>query len=465
MIELSNIKEIYFIGIGGIGMSNLARYFAGRGVQVSGYDKTPTELTRQLEAENIAVHYEEDIQQIPRAADLVVYTPAIPADHAELRFYREQQYPLVKRSELLGAITRTAFNIAVAGTHGKTTTTTMVAHILRHSGYGCTAFLGGIAANYNSNFWSDAGNVCVAEADEYDRSFLQLSPDIAIISSMDPDHLDIYGTAEVMEDAFVDFAQRLKPGGLLIHKLGLPRQDQLAQHRHLSYSREDTAAHIHARNIRMDNGSYHFDWVHPDTTITDMVLPMGGLHNIENAVAAIAVAVALHIDTEKIKAALTAFKGVRRRFEYVLGPGEADSILIDDYAHHPAELTALLTSARRLFADRTCTVVFQPHLYSRTHDLADGFARALDLADEVILLPIYPARELPMPGVSSELIISRMQLPQKRLMDKEEMVQWVGDNRPRLLIMAGAGDIDVLVQPVKAILETKQFSETLTGKS
>ncbi len=456
MIELNNIQSIYFIGIGGIGMSNLARYFAGRGVQVSGYDKTATDLTRQLEAEGIAIHYEENLALIARNAGLVVYTPAVPASHTELLFYQQNNYPVVKRSDLLGAITRESFNICVAGTHGKTTTTTMVAHILRHSGYGCNAFLGGIAANYNSNFWSSDNDVCVAEADEYDRSFLKLSPDIAIISSMDPDHLDIYGTPEAVEEAFVAFSAKIKPGGMLIHKYGLPRQAQLKAGRVLTYSSSSEQADVYPRNIQMKNGSYQFDLVNRQQEIKALQLNMGGLHNVENAVAAIAVAMELQIDPEKIRAAIGAFKGVKRRFEYVIGPGEGGHcILIDDYAHHPAELTALLSGTKGLFPDRRCTVVFQPHLYSRTNDLAEGFALALDLADEVVLLPIYPARELPMAGVSSEMIAGRMKKAKVTLTTMEELTHWVAANQPVLLVMAGAGDIDTLVQSVKAILQQR----------
>ncbi len=461
MIELNNIKNIYFIGIGGIGMSNLARYFAGRGITVSGYDKTPTDLTRQLEAEGIAIHYTENLDAIDRNANLVVYTPAVPAAHAELVYFRENGYQVVKRSDLLGAITSHSFNICVAGTHGKTTTTTMVAHILRHSGYGCNAFLGGIAANYNSNFWSSDNDVCVAEADEYDRSFLKLSPDVAIISSMDPDHLDIYGTPEAVEEAFVDFSARIKPRGLLISKYGLPRQEQLKGDRRLTYSREDSKADVHAANISMINGSYQFDLIHPQQPITGIALHMGGLHNIENAVAAIAVAIELGISTEKIREAVAAFKGVKRRFEYVLGPADngGSIILIDDYAHHPAELTALLTSAKELFSGRKCTIVFQPHLYSRTSDQADGFAQALGIADEVVLLPIYPARELPVEGVTSQMIAGKMNNKPEVLLVKEDIIAWAAARKPSLLVMAGAGDIDTLVLPVKAVLQQQKQLE------
>ncbi len=455
MIDINNIQSIYFIGIGGIGMSNLARYFAAKGATVSGYDKTPTVLTGQLEAEGMAIHYTEDLGLIPQQVDLVVYTPAIPAQHAELVYYQQHGHAMLKRSQVLGAIMQHSFSIGVAGTHGKTTTTTMLAHILRHSGYGCNAFLGGIAVNYNSNFWTSDNNVCVAEADEYDRSFLQLNPDIAIITSMDADHLDIYGTVEAMEQAFIDFSGKVKPGGLLISKYGLKRTADLKADGHITYSGTDSNAHVYATNMAMQQGSYFFDVVLPNKTIHGVALHMGGMHNVENVVAAIAVADHLQIDAEKIKEAVAAFRGVKRRFEYITAPAESP-VLIDDYAHHPEELRALITGAKGLFPDKRCTVIFQPHLYSRTNDLATEFAQVLDLADEVVLLPIYPARELPMPGVHSEMIAERMTLKNRQVLDKEALLPWLAEQSFELVITAGAGDIDTLVQPIKQILTNRK---------
>lgn len=458
MTELRNIRNIYFIGIGGIGMSALARYFRSKGIAVSGYDKTPTELTKELEHEGIAVHYEDNIDLAPKNADLVVYTPAIPSDHKELNFYRENGFKVMKRSEVLGLISDSSFNICVAGTHGKTTISTMIAHILRHSGYGCNAFLGGISVNYHTNFWSSDRNVCVIEADEYDRSFLKLSPDIAVISAMDPDHLDIYGTEEALQEAFIDFSKKLKPGGLLLNKFGLKRGSALKAANHLTYSRQNDAADVHALNLTMENGSYRFDVMIRGILIRDIVLNMGGMHNVENAVAAIAVANELEIDIDKIRTAVAGFKGVQRRFEYIVKTDRL--VFIDDYAHHPEELSALINGARTLFKSKRCTVIFQPHLFSRTKDLAAGFAKSLDLADHVILLPVYPARELPMPGVSSQMILDKMQLQHKQLLTKEELLTYMRDvytpqmNKEfgELLIMAGAGDIDALVEPVKKIV-------------
>lgn len=451
MSKLSEIKKIYFIGIGGIGMSALARYFKAKGVAVSGYDKTATPLTHELEASGIDIHYEESIDLAPKDVDAVVYTPAIPAQHAELVYYREHNYTVVKRSDVLQWITESSFNICVGGTHGKTTVTSMTAHLLRHSGFGCNAFLGGIAANYNTNFWSSEKNVVVVEADEYDRSFLKLVPDVAVITAMDPDHLDIYGTPEEVVNAFIQFSQKVKPGGCLVTKYGLKRGDELKAAHHYTYSFENANADVHAANRKVENGSYVFDVIGKEWTIKDVVLHMGGLHNIENCIAAVTVAKYVGIDDEKIKAAVADFKGVRRRFEYALK--NAQHVLIDDYAHHPEELRALISGVKSIFDKEKLVLVFQPHLFSRTKDLADEFAVSLDMADEVILLPIYPARELPMEGVTSELLLQKMKTAKKQVLSKEGMKKWVADNQPKLIVMAGAGDIDALVQPVKELLQ------------
>jgi UDP-N-acetylmuramate--alanine ligase len=459
---LGGVGGLYFIGIGGIGMSALARYFKSRGCEVSGYDKTKTVLTTELEQAGINIHYNEDVDAIPKDIDVVVYTPAVPKEHKELLYYQQHNYKVVKRSDVLQWITESSFNICVGGTHGKTTTTTMIAHILTDTGYGCNAFLGGISANYGSNFWASEKNVAVVEADEYDRSFLKLSPDVAVITAMDPDHLDIYGTADEVEKAFIQFSERIKKNGCLISKYGLKRHDELNATNHITYGFEDIHATVHAANVQVVDGSYVFDVIGKDWVLQNVLLHMGGLHNIENVTAAIAVAKYLKIEDEQIKKAIASFKGVKRRFEYVLKPsgtkvpplegfGEA-AVLIDDYAHHPAELKALITGVRSLFGDRKITVVFQPHLFSRTKDLADGFATSLDLADEVILLPIYPARELPMEGVSSEMILNKMAITNKMVLQKSELEEWMKENKPSLVVMAGAGDIDTMVLKVKNVL-------------
>lgn len=456
---MEKLNEVYFIGIGGIGMSAIAKFFHSGGVKVSGYDKTATTLTKELEASGIAVHYMENVDLIPKKVDLVVYTPAIPEEHKELVYYQSNGYKVVKRSDVLQIITKSSFNICIAGTHGKTTITSMVAHLLRDSGFGCNAFLGGIAVNYGTNFWSSERNVCVIEADEYDRSFLKLSPDVAIITAMDADHMDIYGTAESMEQAFIDFAGKVKPGGLVVGKFGLERTKELKTQNYLSYSLQNESADVYAANIRMMHGSYEFDVLLKDNMLENVKLNMGGMHNVENAVAAIAVASSLGIENDKIKSAVENFRGVKRRFEYIIKNDKI--VFVDDYAHHPEELRALINGAKALFRQKKCTVIFQPHLYSRTRDMADGFAEVLSLADEVILLPIYPARELPVAGVDSEMILEKMQHENKRVLAKDKLLGWMekgfskGVNKEfgEVLITAGAGDIDMLVEPIKDILK------------
>ena len=453
------IGSIYFLGIGGIGMSALARYFNSIGVKVSGYDKTETPLTQLLISEGIKIHYEDNIELVDKTAQLVVYTPAVPVSHQEFIFYQQNNYTVLKRSDVLQAITDSSFNICIAGTHGKTTTSTMVAHILKESEFGCNAFLGGIAVNYNSNFLASDKNICVVEADEYDRSFLKLSPDLAIISSMDPDHLDIYGTAENMEEAFIDFSARIKSGGLLLSRYGLKRQDDLKGSTHLTYHLQDKNASIFAENIKINNGSYCFDVNLQTQIIKNVVLNMGGMHNIENVLAAITLAHYLKIEEAKILSAVASFKGVKRRFEYIIKTNKL--VFIDDYAHHPEELRALITGAKKLFGSKKCIVIFQPHLYSRTRDLADGFAEVLDMADEIILLPVYGAREQPMEGVSSEMITERMHNENKMVMNKEDLIRHLAQENEAhveegfegtIIITAGAGDIDTLVEPIKKIL-------------
>ena len=449
MNPLTNIKNIYFIGIGGIGMSALARYFNTQGVVVSGYDKTPTTLTDDLEKEGIKIHFEDDVNQIDKTATVVVYTPAIPASHHELNYCKDNGYNVVKRSDVLNWITENAFTIAIAGTHGKTTTTSMTAHILRHTGYGCNAFLGGIASNYGTNFWSHEKNVVVVEADEYDRSFLKLAPNIAVVTAVDPDHLDIYGTPEEVLKAFGQFTDKIKNGGTLIQKLGTEFLVDASNKKVFSYGYNKDNASFHTSNLKVVDGSYIFDIVHPDGVMHDVVLNMGGLHNVENATAAIAIALTLGIEEIKIKDAVAAFNGVKRRFEYKVK--RDNKVLIDDYAHHPEELNALIGGVRSLYPNEKMVLVFQPHLYSRTQDQATGFMEVMDKADEVILLPIYPARELPIEGVSSEMLLEGMKLKAKKVMSKDELMQWAATTNDKLIVMAGAGDIDVCITKIQEI--------------
>ena len=453
--HINNFTNVYFIGIGGIGMSALARYFKQKGAAVSGYDRTETALTKELEKTGITIIYTEDVDALPEDADLIVYTPAIPASNKLLQFYlTNNNYNVVKRSDVLQWLTESSFNICVGGTHGKTTTSTMVAHILMSSGFGCNAFLGGISANYNTNFLSYNGDVCVIEADEYDRSFLKLSPDIAIITAMDADHLDIYGTAEEVENAYVQFSHKIKAGGTLISHFNLKRKDALYQAKNITYNLTNPGADVYVENVRVINGGYVFDVIDRQWSLKNVTLNMGGLHNIENCIAAITVAKQLKISDEKVKAAIETFAGVKRRFEYIIKTDE--QVLIDDYAHHPEELKALISGVRSLYADKKITIVFQPHLFSRTNDLAAEFAESLSLADDIILLPVYPARELPIPGVTSDIILQKINNNNKYLLSKNEMKQWITDKKPGLVVMAGAGDIDILVNDVKNILDNNK---------
>ncbi len=471
MPELKGVTNVYFIGIGGIGMSALARYFLAKGVHVGGYDKTETQLTKELVKEGVSINYTDDINAIPKNAELIVYTPAIPKEHTGLIYYQQNGYTVVKRSDVLGAITVEGFNICVAGTHGKTTISTMIAHILRDSGFGCNAFLGGISTNYSTNFWSqketggEAKEISVVEADEYDRSFLKLSPDIAVISSMDADHLDIYGDETNMQDAFVAFGNKVKENGLLIIKKGLKRTKDINTKNKWNYSLQNDTATVFAKDIQIHEGGYYFNVHLPELIISGLKLNVGGMHNVENMVAAIAVANKLEIDEEKIKNAVASYTGVKRRFEYIIPPtvqergGYILPVFIDDYAHHPEELKALLKSTRSLFPQRKITVIFQPHLFTRTRDFKSEFADSLSLADQVLLLPIYPAREKPIEGVSSEIIFSEINV-EKKIIEKETLVDWmktyvqtINKEFGEVIITAGAGDIDALVAPLKHIIQ------------
>lgn len=452
-MDVSNIKRIYFVGIGGIGMSAIARFFNQRGTKVSGYDLTETELTKKLVAEGIDVTYTDDENHLDREAQLVVYTPAIPATNKILNWYKANQFEVYKRSDVLRWITESLFAITVAGTHGKTTISTMTAYLLRDAGDGCNAFLGGIAANYQSNYWSSENNVAVIEADEYDRSFLKLFPDVAILTAMDPDHLDIYGTAEEVEAAFIQYTKNIKPGGTLIVKHGLKKGSELSASNIITYSLQNDAADVYGSNIVQKDGAYTFDVIGKGWMLQNVYLPLGGMHNIENAIAAITVTRLLDIPGEAVKRSLANFKGVRRRFEYIVK--NEKTVYIDDYAHHPEELNALIKSAKRLFPGKRCVVAFQPHLFSRTRDFAEGFARSLDMADEVLLLDIYPARELPIEGVTSAMIEDKMSNPAHTILSKEGLLKYVETAPLELFITAGAGDIDKLVQPIKEIIEKK----------
>ncbi len=446
--------DIYFIGIGGIGMSALARYFRFKGLRVSGYDRTPSELTAALEAEGIPVHYTDDPAQIPadKERTLVVYTPAVPADLQELVTAQAQGYRVIKRSRTLGEITRGQRCLAVAGTHGKTTTSTLTAHILTDCGEGCSAFLGGIAKNYDTNMLVSRTPTVVAEADEFDRSFLQLFPDIAVITAMDPDHLDIYGTAEAYRQAFRDFAAQVS--GTLIMKRGLPLTQQDTPARILTYSYTDPAADFHPEHAQPDElGYFHYDLVWPGGVIEDVRVGVPGWLNAENSIAAAAVCLCYGIAPEQVRAAIGTFRGVKRRMDLHLNTKKLS--YIDDYAHHPDELRTAISSMRDIFPGRKLTAVFQPHLYTRTRDFAAGFAQALSGVDKLILLDIYPAREEPIPGVSSELIFKDVTAPEKVLLRKEELMDYLAQEPLDVLITFGAGNIDRYIEPITALLKER----------
>lgn len=451
-------KQIYFIGIGGIGMSNLARYFLSKGKRVGGYDRAQTKLTELLRQEGAFVHYEDNPTAIPpeftdKESTLVVYTPAVPESHRELAYFREGGFTILKRAQLLGEITRASDAICVAGTHGKTTVSSMTAHLLRQSKVDCNAFLGGILKNYNSNLLlSDTSNITVIEADEYDRSFHWLNPWIAIITSADPDHLDIYGTAEAYRESFEKFISLIRPGGHLLLKKGAavtPRVDDSV--RVWRYSEAD--GDYHAKNIRVGNGEILFDFVSPKGRVNDVSLGVPMRINIENGVAAMAAAELCGATPEEMRAAMHSFKGPERRFDFRV---KSDQIVfIDDYAHHPNELSAAIRSIKELYPEKKMTAVFQPHLYSRTRDFADEFAESLSLAEEVILLDIYPAREEPIEGVSSKIIFDKIRSPQKTLREREELLGLLREKPLEVLVTFGAGDIDRLLPDIDRLLGEK----------
>lgn len=447
-MELTDIKKVYFIGAGGIGMSALARYFVNRGCVVCGYDKTRTNLTIALEQEGILMSYVDDHTTLPVSFNdkngdtLIVYTPAIPKDSQILNYFKDNGFILKKRSEVLGVISKGQFCIAVAGTHGKTTTSSIIAHVLTNTGYGCTAFLGGISTNYNSNFLIGDNNVVVVEADEYDRSFLTLHPDISVITSMDADHLDIYGDAAQLNESFELFAGQLKDGGKLFVKEGLPLNG-------ITYS-VNLNSSLKATNIHLENGNFVFDFEDGYAKIKDLSLSLPGKHNVENAVAAIGVALSLGISAKLIKKAIASFTGVKRRFEYIVK--SIEHIYIDDYAHHPEELRACFDAVRQLYPDKKLTVIFQPHLFTRTRDFADDFAKVLSTADDLLLLDIYPARELPLEGVNSQMLLDKVSLTDKEICKKDLVLERINIKKPELLLTVGAGDIDTLIEPLKKLL-------------
>lgn len=456
---MENFKSLYFIGIGGIGMSNLARYFLAKGYRIGGYDRTPSDITHALSQEGAEIFYEEKASSIPevfrdKSNTLIVYTPAVPESHEGLCFFRDKGFTVVKRAQLLGMITRSSKGLCFAGTHGKTTTSSMAAHILAQSPIGCNAFLGGILKNYNSNLiLSDTSEYSVIEADEYDRSFHQLNPWIAVITATDSDHLDIYGTEEAYLESFRHFTTLIHPGGALIIKNGLKLNPEVQNGVKIYHYSGENNGDFHAKNIRIGNGTIVFDFVTPEGVITDIELGVPVKINIENSVAAMAVAWLCGVSSTGLRRAMASFEGAKRRFDFWLKTD--DKVMIDDYAHHPDELKASILSVKALYPGRKITGIFQPHLFSRTRDFYKQFAKALSMLDEVILLDIYPAREKPIPGITSQLIFNEITTSNKILCTKETLFETLKTRNFEVLITLGAGDIDRLLPDIKACLENR----------
>ena len=448
-MNLNQIHNVFFIGIGGIGMSALARYFKTIGKNVSGYDKTPSMLTDELIASGIAIHFEDRIDLIPEEYyienTLVIITPAVPVTHSQWNFFLERDYQVKKRAEVLGIITKDTFCFAVAGTHGKTTTSSILGHILFESGADVTAFIGGIVENYNSNLIGTGKTVTVVEADEFDRSFLHLHPNIACVTSMDADHLDIYGTSEEIEASFVEFANKVEDKSLLFITNELPIEGVTCA--------VNEEAVYKAFNVRVGNGSYVFDVQTPTETIRDIAFGLPGRHNLMNALMALAMAKTFGTSSEAIAKALASFKGIRRRFSYQIKT--PNLVYIDDYAHHPTEINAVHQAVRELYPDQKVLAVFQPHLFSRTKDFADDFAKSLSQFDEVVLLDIYPARELPMEGITSQWLMNKMTNEDKKLVSKDDLIATILATDARIIVTIGAGDLGEMVPSIKkALYET-----------
>ncbi|NNC70974.1 MAG: UDP-N-acetylmuramate--L-alanine ligase [Flavobacteriaceae bacterium] len=441
-MNLDKVHKIYFIGIGGIGMSALARYFHAKGVQVSGYDRVHSAITDSIESLGVKINYNDTISSIDKAYidiqnTLVVYTPAIPKDHKQFNYFKSNKFKILKRAQILGEITKNTFCFAVAGTHGKTTTSAILGHILAECGVNATSFLGGISENYNSNLILGGDEISVVEADEFDRSFLQLSPNIACITSMDADHLDIYGQADELQQSFKDFAEKISD--TLFVKKGLPIDG-------ITYGINEDADYD-ARDIEIVNGTYVFDIKTPSEIIENIELNLSGKHNVLNTVVALAMAHSYGVPLLSIAKALKTFKGVQRRFTYKIKTN--DLVLIDDYAHHPTEINAIAEAVRELYPNKKIIAVFQPHLFSRTSDFADDFANSLSRFDGLLLLDIYPAREVPIEGITSEWLLDKIQLNEKKLVKKDELIDEILSSNAKVIVMIGAGDIGELVNPVK----------------
>jgi UDP-N-acetylmuramate--alanine ligase len=458
-MKLDHIRHAYFLGIGGIGMSAIARYFLHAGIEVSGYDRTETPLTRDLESEGMHIHYtdlgEEVFKRVTdKASTLVVITPAIPQTHQEWHYLKKAGYTILKRAQVLGIISESHLTLGIAGTHGKTTTSTMLAHLLKQSNVDGSAFLGGISTNYNSNLLlSNKSKYITVEADEFDRSFLTLHPYMSVITSTDADHLDIYGQHDALKQSFKDYANLTKHLLLIKYELELANElkSEKKAYKVFTYSASNQADY-YADEITIQNGNYQFNIHTPSLTINNIELGIAGRHNVENAVAAAAIALQCGVKVEELRQGLKSFHGVKRRFEYCIKSNNVT--YIDDYAHHPEELRAIISSVKEMYPNKKLTVIFQPHLYTRTRDFAAGFAESLSLADELLLLDIYPARELPIEGVTSGIIFKNISIADKTALPMKETLKWIENKKPELLLTVGAGDIDTLVLPITLLLKT-----------
>lgn len=457
-MELKDIKAVYFVGAGGIGMSAIARYFLNKGIVVAGYDKTKTPLTIQLEKEGMLVHYEENVDDIPQACKskdscLVIYTPAIPSEHKELAYFRENNFEIEKRAQVLGTLTRTHKGLCVAGTHGKTTTSTMCAHIMHQSHIDCNAFLGGISKNYSTNYILSDSDYVVIEADEFDRSFHWLRPWASVITSTDPDHLDIYGTKEAYLESFRHYSTLIQPGGALVIRKGLEMKDEIQDGvARYEYSRDE--GDFHAENVIIDNGEITFDFISPIENVKGVRLGQPIPINIENGVAAMAMAQLAGCTANELRSGMETYKGVDRRFDFKIKTGSL--VFLSDYAHHPQEIYQSAKSIRELYRDKKITALFQPHLYTRTRDFYKDFARSLSLLDEVVLCDIYPAREQPIPGVSSRLIYDNLEPHvKKEMISKEQVLDYVNNHDFEVLVVLGAGDLDNYVPDIEKVLRSK----------
>lgn len=460
-MNIKNINKVFFLGIGGIGMSAIARYFASQGISVLGYDKTPSPMTDSLKAEGIEVYFEDNLDVLTDDIDLVVYTPAIPKSNAFYHYFLQEDFEMMKRAEVLGLISKDKFTVAIAGTHGKTSVSAQVTHLLKESAYGCTGFVGGVCRNYDSNYVEGRKDVVVVEADEFDRSFLHLSPDILVITSLDPDHLDIYGDFDEMKKTFLQLISKVKPyGKVLLHedvmavlkKANIDRFSSIDIYTYGQGEVDFAAEKVQVVNMEDGDRKYKFEFFKRDEDLGTVHINIPGQHNVDNTLASISVTQLIGLDLDLVRKGIETFEGIKRRFDFHVKMNQGKAIYIDDYAHHPSEIKVTVDAIRNLYPNKKLTVAFQPHLFTRTQDFVDDFALELAKVDELLLLPIYPARELPIDGVTSEWLLDKIQLEKKQIIDRGEILNWLENNETDVFLTIGAGDIDRIIGDVKAVL-------------